>query len=338
MAGDPRQGARPARRPAGRAASCVGIPAALLLAGCNREQSALAPAGRGAEAIFDLTVWMTVGGVLIWLAVMAVALYAVLVRREAHERNAVRLFVVLGGVVFPVPVLAVLLVYGLALLPELRAAGDGLTIDVSGEQWWWRVGYRADEASEPIASANEIRLPVGERVELVLTSPDVIHSLWIPALAGKVDMIPGRTTRLVVEATKTGEFRGACAEFCGTSHALMAFRVVVMEPAAFRDWLDHIARPAAPAEGTGPARFLAAGCGGCHTVRGTAAAGTIGPDLTHVGGRRSLGAGILPNTHDGFVRWIAETHAVKPDVRMPSFGMLPEADLDVIARFLEGLE
>src|SRR5690606_18105558 len=126
----------------------------------------------------------------------------------------------------------------------LRAAGDGLTVAVSGEQWWWRVDYRTADGNGVVRSANEIRLPAGRRVELVLDSPDVIHSFWIPPLGGKMDMIPGRTTRLVLEPERPGSYRGACAEYCGLSHALMAFSVEVMESAAFDEWL---AREAAPA-------------------------------------------------------------------------------------------
>jgi cytochrome c oxidase subunit 2 len=230
----------------------------------------------------------------------------------------------------------------LILMPDLRAAGDGLKIAVSGEQWWWRVRYLPPGGSEPIESANEVRLPLGRRVELELTSPDVIHSFWIPPLGGKVDMIPGRLTRLVLEPTRTGKFRGACAEFCGTSHALMAFSVVVLEEAAFEDWLAEEAAastpPASPAAALGRELFLQVGCGACHTVRGTEADGTIGPDLTHLASRGTLGAGTFPNSFDDLVHWIAHTEQVKPGVRMPSFGALPAPHIEAIAAYLEGLE
>jgi cytochrome c oxidase subunit 2 len=170
----------------------------------------------------------------------------------------------------------------------------------------------------------------------------VIHSFWIPSLGGKVDMIPGRRTRLVLEPTRTGAFRGACAEFCGTSHALMAFSVVVLEEAAFEDWLAQEATaataPGSPAAARGQELFLQVGCGACHTVRGTEADGTIGPDLTHLASRATLGAGTFPNTFDDLVRWIAHTEEVKPDVRMPSFGALPREHIEAIAAYLEGLE
>ena len=216
------------------------------------------------------------------------------------------LLIIGGGVVLPTVVLSVLLVYGLALLPTLLApaAASAVQIAVSGEQWWWRVRYLPSNGHpEAVELANEIRLPVGERVQFHLHSPDVLHSFWIPSLGGKIDLIPGRHTRLALEPTRTGVFRGVCAEFCGTSHALMSFSVVVMEPAGFATWLAQQYAPAQPPvlplAARGAELFLATGCGACHTVRGTPANGVVGPDLTHVGSRQSLGAGILPNDPAG---------------------------------------
>jgi cytochrome c oxidase subunit 2 len=157
-----------------------------------------------------------------------------------------------------------------------------------------------------------------------------------------MDMVPGRKTRLRLEATRTGDFRGVCAEYCGTSHALMAFPVVVQETGEFDAWLARqrtaAPEPTAPAAVRGKELFLANGCGACHAVRGTSAIGEVGPDLTHVGSRLSVGAGTLNTDVDAFVRWLRETHVLKPDVLMPSFGMLPEADLRAIAAYLDGLE
>lgn len=313
--------------------------AALGLAGCNRVQSALAPAGTEAALVAQMTWWMIAGGAAIWLAVIGAAVYAAHINPERHDLRFARRLILWAGAIVPAFVLGGLSAYGLAVMPSMRAPGDGLRIHVSGEQWWWRVTYRPDGAA--VASANEIRLPAGERVELVLESPDVIHSLWIPSIAGKIDMIPGRTNRLVVEATKAGQYRGVCAEFCGTSHALMAFSVVVMPRQEFQAWLEREAEPAVRRDIAGEpglARFLEAGCGACHAIRGTPADGAVGPDLTHVGGRLTLGAGILPNDADTLVRWIAATPSIKPGVRMPHFGMLPPESLRAIADYLESLE
>jgi cytochrome c oxidase subunit 2 len=321
---------------------CVG---ALLLASCGGPQSALAPAGRGAERIANLFWCMAAGAVLIWLAVIGLAIHALRVRSEAYRQREATLLIIGGGAVLPTVVLAGLLAYGLALLPELLApAREGsLQIAVVGEQWWWRVRYLLSGGNgKTVELANELRLPVGERVEFHLESPDVIHSFWIPALGGKIDMIPGRRNRLTLEPTRTGVFRGVCAEFCGTSHALMSFSVVVLEKEDFVAWLAHQQAPAQPPVQPlavqGQALFTANGCGACHTVRGTPADGVVGPDLTHVGGRLSLGAGILPNEPEAFRRWIAYTENVKPGVHMPAFGMLPPEELQALAAYLDGLQ
>lgn len=286
---------------------------------------------------------MVVGGVLIWLAVMALAVYAAYLRPGEHRPGLQRWLIIGGGAIFPTVVLAALLGYGLYLIPQLRqpVPSGELKIAVAGQQWWWRVVYERP-GQPPVELANELRLPVGVKVELSLTSPDVIHSFWIPPLGGKLDMIPGRVNHLVLEPSKPGIYRGVCAEYCGASHALMAFQAVVMEPEQFDAWLTQQAAPAVPpAEPLaqrGKALFLANGCGGCHRIRGTPAEGTIGPELTHVGSRLSLAAGVLPNEVEGFARWIAHTQEVKPDALMPPFPMLPEEELRAIAVYLESLQ
>ena len=317
--------------------------AALVLAGCEGPQSALDPSGRGAEQIAVLFWWLAGGAVLVWLIVLGLAFYAIRIKPETHSERQTKLLVIGGGALFPTLVLAGYLIYGLAMIPDLtvQPAEDRAHITVTGELWWWRVRYHTADGRE-VELANELRLPVDERVVLRLESPDVIHSFWVPSLTGKMDMIPGRTTRLALEPTRTGTFRGACGEYCGTAHTLMNFYVVVQEREEYEAWLARQAAPAeapaTPLERQGRAAFLANGCGACHAVRGTPADGVVGPDLTHVGSRLSLGAGILPNEHDDFLRWIAETEAIKPDVHMPAFGMLPEDDLNAMAAYLEGLE
>lgn len=317
------------------------------LGACDGVQSALVPAGREAERIAHLWWWMAGGAAVIWTAVVGIGVYALRVHPEEHPERTAGLLIIGGGAVFPVVVLMGLLLYGLRLLPDLLSpAPEGaLRIEVSGEQWWWRVRYvlpGQGSDSAAVELANEIRLPVGERVQLVLSSPDVIHSLWIPSLAGKMDMIPGRVTRLAIEPTRTGTFRGACAEYCGTSHAFMAFPVVVMERAAFERWLAGQRAPAAEPEGALASRgrdlFLSNGCGACHTVRGLPAQGGVGPDLTHVGSRLTIGAATLETTQENLHAWIAETERIKPGVHMPAFGMLPEGEIEAIAAYLAGLE
>lgn len=309
-------------------------------------QSALDPAGREAARLADLFWWMTIGAVIIWLAVIGLAFYSIRSRPEPLSPRQARRLIVWGGAIVPTIVLTALLIYGLIPIPEFLAPAPAgsLRINVSGEQWWWRVRYvpRDGISSKPIELANEIRLPVGEPVEFRLESPDVIHSFWIPSLAGKVDMIPGRVTRLALKPIKTGIFRGVCAEYCGASHALMNFPVVVMEQAEFDRWLAQQTTPAVPpAEAHalhGQALFLAHGCNACHTVRGTPASGALGPDLTHVGSRRSIAADTLSNETIALQRWIAHTQAVKPGALMPAFGMLSPEELEALAAYLKGLQ
>jgi cytochrome c oxidase subunit 2 len=228
------------------------------------------------------------------------------------------------------------------MLPTVLAlpAPTDLVIRVTGKQWWWRIQYVS--AMGTVETANELHLPVGRRVELQLTSPDVIHSFWVPSLAGKMDAIPGRITRLAIEPLRTGVFRGTCAEYCGASHALMAFDVVVVDPREFDTWLQAQALPAPSATERGVMRgeelFIANGCSACHTIRGTAAAAQIGPDLTHVGSRLRIGAGTLPNDPEAFTNWIRQTDGIKPGVHMPAFRTLSRDQLGALAAYLDSLQ
>lgn len=332
---------------------------ALLLTGCEGPQSALAPAGRDAEQIAALSVWLVAGLLVVWAATVLLFLYAAYRPRAGGpqsaaaapsdhlpadpEPRAARVVIVTGGVVVPAVVLTVLLVRGLSLMPALLDPGPdaGLRIDVLGEQWWWRVEYALPDGRR-VEVANEIRLPLGRRTPLYLESADVIHSFWVPSLAGKLDMIPGRTNRLGLEPTRTGVFRGACAEYCGASHTEMALYAMVLEPGDFELWLARELEPARaaadPLTQRGAEVFLENGCGACHAVRGTDAAGSVGPDLTHVGGRHSLAAGLLPNDAPAFATWITRASHIKPGVYMPAFGMLDESDLRALAAWLDGLE
>lgn len=307
-------------------------------------QSTLEPAGRDAERIADLFWWMAAGGGLIWLAVIALSIYILHYKAgTTANEGAARALILGGGVVVPTLVLAVLLAYGLALLPRVLAlpADGAFVVAVTGEQWWWRVRYMLPDGAT-IELANELRLPVGRRIEVRLASPDVIHAFWVPALAGKMDAIPGRLNRIALEPTRTGTFRGTCAEYCGASHAQMAFHVVVTEQAAFEQWLERQRQAAADPQDSwlrrGQDAFLANGCGACHTVRGTRADGVTAPDLTHVGSRLSLAAGTLANDRGGFFRWIFDSHRYKPEARMPAFGMLPPDDLLALADYMDSLQ
>jgi len=306
--------------------------ACLVLVACNPTQSALHPAGDEAAGVAWLFWLMTGVGAAIWLIVIGITVYAVLGRRRPTTEWFADRFILVGGVAFPTVVLAALLVFGLSLLPSwTEDEAPDVRIHVRAEQFWWRVGYELPDGSV-IETANEVHLPLGT-TEFVLTSPDVIHSFWIPALGGKMDAIPGRTNVLRLTATRPGVYRGVCAEFCGTSHALMAFPVVVLGPEDFAAWL---AGEALPASGEADI-FIANGCGACHVVRGVSETGSVGPDLTHVASRSTIGAGTLANTAENLRRWIAAPDAVKPGVHMPAFAHLTDAELDALVRFLGGL-
>ncbi|RKF12718.1 cytochrome B [Roseovarius spongiae] len=321
-----------------RAAICV-LP--FLLTACAGEQSVLDPAGRDAQVLSDLFWVMLAGAVVLWLFVNGLIFYVTRIAPRPLGRRAAEALIIGGGVVFPTIVLGALLIYALSEMPNQRASGEGLEVRVMAHQYWWRVEYWPDGASEPVISANEIRLPTGQRSEITLNAERVIHSFWIPALGGKTDLIPGRQTRMSLEPVRAGQFRGQCAEFCGESHAYMAFGAVTMPPEEFAAWLEAEAAPAKPPEGNeatrGAALFLSEGCGACHAVRGTAASGAVGPDLTHLASRRTLAAGILPMEKAALRDWVSDPARFKPGVEMPGFDHLTDAELEALASYLMGL-
>jgi cytochrome c oxidase subunit 2 len=252
--------------------------------------------------------------------------------------------VIIGGIAFPIVVLSVLLLYGLVLTRTIIAepGGTPLRIHVVGEQFWWRVRYEPEGDRGDLATANEIHIPIGRPVRFSLTTADVIHSFWIPNLGGKLDMIPGQVNTFVLQADRPGVYRGQCTEFCGGAHALMAFDVVAHEPAQFEQWMAQQLRPAAesvvPFEQRGKELFLAAGCGACHAVRGTSAAGVVGPDLTHIGSRRTIAAGTFPNNKGTLAGWIASSQHLKPANKMPSFNVFTGEELRALAAYMESLK
>jgi cytochrome c oxidase subunit 2 len=210
------------------------------------------------------------------------------------------------------------------------------TIRVTGNQWWWDVEYADKTGDIRFVTANEIHVPVGEPVALDLSSADVIHSFWVPQLAGKTDLIPGRVNRAWLEAERPGVYYGQCAEFCGRSHALMRIRISADEPAEFRRWVDRMRRiPTVATDGMQV--FRESGCSACHRIAGTMAQGVTGPDLSHMGSRRTIAAGLLENTPENMADWLRSPDSFKPGTRMPDL----ELDREEIARlvtFLQELE
>jgi cytochrome c oxidase subunit 2 len=278
------------------------------------------------------------------LAVVGTALWiAFFGKARTRQRLGGTMVVWAGGIVFPVVVLTALLVWGLSLTASLSAGkGDAadLRVRVTGEMWWWRVAYLDRSGTLLFWDANEIHIPVGRTVRLELRSGDVIHSLWVPRLSGKTDLIPGRTNLMNIQADKAGVYGGHCAEYCGGPHALMGLVVVADEPAEFqrfiaRSTMRERTRVAATSEGA--KLFATAGCSACHRIAGTGANGLAGPDLTFVGRRRTLGAGILPNNPGTMTGWIGDSQAIKPGNRMPPVTMKSE-DLQAMLDYLESLK
>ena len=280
----------------------------------------------------------------IFLLVLALTAYALYRDPEKRRRVSPTAMIVAGGVALPAVLLSALLVYGVAVTGALRAGdrADALEIRVTAHQFWWEVLYPGTRAGEFVASANEIRIPAGRAVAVRLTTPDVIHSFWVPSLAGKIDVIPGRVTRLVLQADRPGTFRGQCAEYCGASHAHMAFEVVALAEEDFDRWLAALRAPARVPESAGALRgrdaFLAQGCANCHAVRGVSAPRLAAPDLTHLASRAYIGAGALPNTREARIAWLVAGERVKPGRAMPSYAHLDPVTLAALADYLGSLE
>ena len=317
----------------------------LSLSGCLGAQSALAPTGVEAGQI-SLLFWGMTG--FLGLVMLGVLVVLVLAARGSDRLRALfagERWVLGAGLVFPIIALSVLFVWGLLIMSSRADSTEdpgALRVSITGEQWWWRVTYRLADGTR-LHSANELRIPVGVPVVLDLETADVLHSFWVPNLAGKLDMIPGRTNRLTLTATEPGISRGQCAEYCGGAHAFMSFHVVALMPDAFAEWLEKERGPAVVTEATaattrGAELFRTLGCGGCHAVRGTDANGVIGPDLTHVGGRLSLAAATLPNNVASFIAWIEANQHIKPGNKMPPYDILTEDELAALALYLEALE
>ncbi|ACL57322.1 cytochrome c oxidase, subunit II [Methylobacterium nodulans ORS 2060] len=323
---------------------------AAMLAGCNLAQSPLNPVSPQARDL--LWLFWIFSGVLaaIWLAVMLALLASVPARRAegadplaVDPRREGRATALVAGLTVATG-LVVLVLTGLSYAGQRRLFGEaepGVTIRILGHQWWWEVSYEDSDPSRSFNTANEIHVPVGVPVFITLESTDVIHSFWVPSLMGKQDLIPGRSNAIRFTAERPGIYRGQCAEFCGMQHAKMGLLVIAEGEADFARWRDgQIAprpEPASDEARAGEAAFVAAPCSMCHQVRGTSAGGRNGPELTHVGSRRTLAAGTLPMSRGNLAAWIVDPHGIKPGVNMPLVKLDPD-QLNSISAYLEGLK
>ncbi|HWE34178.1 MAG TPA: cytochrome c oxidase subunit II [Solirubrobacteraceae bacterium] len=304
--------------------------AAPLLAGCGK-QSILSTHSPQAHNIALLWWWMLGAAAIVFFGAAGMLIVAWL-RRGApglpllgERENVNEGMVLLFGIGIPVVALVALFaasdVYLVGQTSPPSPSSTAMTIDVIGHQWWWEVHYPQTGA----VTANEIHIPVDTRVNVVATSADVIHSFWVPALNRKIDMIPGRRNRLLLYSTRVGEYRGQCSQFCGLQHANMAMEVFVQTPSAFRAWLANSSAPArapTPGEATaGEHVFMTSQCASCHTIAGTPAQATVGPNLTHVASRTTLASATIPNTPRELAAWISNPQAIKPGDRMPDLGM-----------------
>lgn len=317
---------------------------AAALSACGREQSALHAAGVEAELVEQLSWIMFVGAALVLLLVTVILLYALYRRPEKRVAISGSKLIFAGGVALPTVTLTLLLVYTLTATKDLRAT-DALAehdIEVIGHRWWWEIRYLGAEPQTHFTTANELHLPRGKRIRVKVSTVDVIHSLWVPSLAGKIDLIPGRANEMVFEPTALGVYRGQCAEYCGEQHARMALYVVVHEPGEFEAWRAREAAPATmpsdPLLRAGHDVFMDAACVYCHTIRGTAAQGSFGPDLTHIGSRLSIAAGTLPANRGNLAAWVVHAQQIKPGNLMPSLHVLTGEELRALSAYLEALE
>ncbi len=323
--------------------------ATVLAAGCSSDSPSMLD-GHGNEANRVAGDWWLMFGLAagVYVVVAGMVVFAVLRGRrrtaaatiEGGDAGSTRRdngFVVVGGIVVPVLILAVLAVVTVTTTNGVRQRQSGaVKITVTGERWWWNVDYPGG-----VRGANEIHIPAGRQVDLTLRSDNVIHSFWVPQLAGKVDLIPGQVNHLRLTANRAGTYRGQCAEFCGIQHAHMIFFVIAQQPADFQRWLARRQSGAGTAPESDDAAqgqriFQRETCAGCHTVAGTSANGKVGPDLTGFGQRRTIGAGTVPNDAQHLRQWVQDSQTIKPGNLMPP-SHLSNDDLRRLVAYLESL-
>jgi cytochrome c oxidase subunit 2 len=301
-----------------------------ILTGCTGWQSAMDAHGTSAISLKQLIILIVAACSLVWMLVMIALIGALWRGRRERARPTdldPRVEHRMSRAVLSATIVTAIVIAGFTLASffATRALGvagrDDLTIKVGGSQWWWNVEYLDPQPERRFQTANEIHIPVGRNMRFQLEGDDVIHSFWVPSLAGKLDLIPGRPNELSVRAEHAGIYRGQCAEFCGLQHAHMAFLVIADTKEEFDKWADAQRQPAAATSdeeaAAGRDVFLAKACASCHTVRGTRAAGTTGPDLTHVGSRKMIAAGLFETTRGSLAAWIADPQTLKPGNNMP---------------------
>jgi len=317
-------------------------------------QSALNPAGPNAGSLARLWWLMFYVNTAVYVLVMIALVIAIRKGRRQSDLNPVltlsaqtetrRRNTVLSAVIVTTLVLFVFLIYSFSTGRSLTAdigQKNGLSIEVTGRQWWWEVRYNDVDASNIFTTANEIHIPVGVPVLFTLQGGDVIHSFWVPNLAGKKDLIPGKISTQWLQADKPGVYRGQCAEYCGLQHARMAFWIVADTPEQFIAWRQNQTQSSVPpstdSQRRGQQVFLSSTCVMCHTINGTTAGSNFGPNLTHVGSRNTIAAATLSNTREHLARWIVDSQQFKPGNKMPQ-NNLGQDDLNALVDYLQSLK
>ena len=307
-------------------------------------QTTLEPTTQQGRNSLNLLLFVFWAGLAVFVIVEGVLIY-VLIRYRRRRGDALppqthgHLGLEIGWTIAPTALIVLIAVFTVPVIFDnaRTASADALQVRAIGHQWWFEFQYPGLN----VTTANELHLPVDQEVELLIESSDVLHSFWVPQLRGKLDMVPGRSGRMVVNPEETGTFLGQCAEFCGTAHALMKFTVVVESPDEFESWVARQLAERTPPEGElaqqGEELITTTGCSLCHTIRGTSAEQTLGPDLTHVGSRKHLAANVLENTPEEMARWLRDPQAIKPGNEMLALG-LSEDQIEALVAYLDGLK
>jgi cytochrome c oxidase subunit II len=321
------------------------------LAGCEGNHSAFNTGGPRARQIADLMLAFFGVSAVVYLVVVALLLWALLRRRSSKaHRSAERAasaeararLAVGGGIGLTVIVLVGLAIADFTVQRSLSSHPENaLRVLITGHQYWWEIEYDDPVPANRVRTANEFRIPVNRPVELILTSRDVIHSFWLPSLSGKKDLIPGHTNTELVIAQKPGTYTGQCAEFCGLQHARMRLSVTAVSQEEFEAWKRHelapARTPASDLERAGRDVFEHSTCTLCHTIHGTVASATVGPDLTHLADRGTIAAGTLPNDQASLSSWILAPQRIKPGAQMPATPLRP-MDLAALSTYLASLQ
>jgi len=315
------------------------------------QQRILSPAGPASQSLANLgwfVLMLSLGVLIVMWSLIGMLLTrprGTLAGHAPADTGGGQKWLLLGGLLFPALVLASMYIFSLKSMSAFPL-NRGMTVPpqmrIIGHQWWWEIHYLYGPLNDHFITANEIHLPTGTAVDIDLESEDVIHSFWVPALHGKVDLIPGNLNRIRVEAAQPGVLRGQCAEFCGAEHAKMILRVVAQSPDEFQNWLKQSRRtalnPVTDEQIAGQKVFMSGACSLCHSIDGTPAHGTVGPNLTHIGSRQMIATNWLDNDTANLTAWVTHARSIKPAVVMPNMTEFTGDQLRQLVAYLQSLK